>query len=278
MLAPRTGRALAAATIALLVALAAAIITPHGSAGGAAPRTVVHATEVACGANISTSTTLANDLSNCAGGGIDITGSNVVLNLNGHRIGGGGPDGVLVDPGRSGVTIENGTISGFTDGITVHGNSAKVLNMRVTGAGLTGVMLFTSNATVSGSTIFENGGAGVRVNGTGAQILNDAVRDNGASGVEVDEANATLTSNRVLSNADFGIDVEAAGAKMTSNTANGNGSDGIRVNAEIATLSKNVAFFNTKLGVNAEGGVTDSGGNRADGNGSTHQCKDVVCS
>jgi parallel beta-helix repeat protein len=276
MLATRTRRGLALATVALAAALTAAALPTHGSAGRRAEKASVRATAVACGATITTSTTLANDLTNCVAG-LDVAASNVVLNLNGHRIGGGGPDGVLVDPGRNGVTVENGTINGFVHGIAVRGDGAKILNMRITSA-VDGVMLFGSGDVVSGSTIFENSGLGIGALGPKAVLLNDAVRDNGDKGIDVQAANATLSGDRVLSNASDGIDVEEAGATLTSNTANGNSADGIHLEAEIATLSKNAAFFNTKLGIEGQGGVSDLGGNRADENGSAHQCRDVVCS
>jgi hypothetical protein len=276
MLATRTRRGLAVVSLALAATLVAAVLAPHGSAGPAARRAPVRATAVACGAKITASTTLANDLS-CSNDALEIAAGGVVLNLNGHTIDGAGFTGVQVDDGRSGVTIENGTLRGFNQGVEIKGDNGKAVNLRIT-AGALGVVLVGTGDVVSGSTIFGNEDQGIVANGAKAQIVNNSVRDNGLSGIQANAANAAITGNRALSNAQFGIDVEARGAAVASNTANGNGNDGIRVNADIGTLGKNVAFFNTKLGINAEGGVTDSGGNRSDENGSAHQCRDVVCS
>jgi parallel beta-helix repeat protein len=275
MLATRIRRGLAVVSLALAAALVAAVLAPHGSAGSSVRKAKVRATAVACGATITANTTLANDLS-CTGNGIEMLGG-IVLNLNGHTIDGAGFKGVIVHGPRTSATVENGTIRGFNEGIDAEGDSAKLLNLRIS-AGSIGVLLNGTGDVVSGSTIFDNESQGILANGTKAQILNDAVRDNGLSGVQIEGANATLTGNRAVSNAQDGILIRAAGAKLTSNTANGNSNDGIRFTVEIATVTKNIAFFNTKLGIEAQGGVTDSGGNRADENGSAHQCTDVVCS
>ena len=177
------------------------------------------------------------------------------------------------------MAIENGTISGFTHGVTVHGDGARLLNLRITSAGLDGVVLSAANDTVSASTeIFESGGTGIGVLGTGAQLLNDAVRDNGASGIEVDAAGATLTGDRVLSNGDFGSDIEAAGAKLTSNASQRKRPRRHSRQRRGCDAEQELGLLRTKLGMNAEGGVTDAGGNRGDGNGAAHQRKDVVCS
>ena len=272
MLATRTRLGLAVASLAIVAALVAAVLAPHGSS---APKAQLRAVAVACGATLTANTTLANDLS-CTGNGLELVGG-VVLNLNGHTIDGAGYKGVILHAPRLNTAVENGTIRGFNEGVDAEGDSAKLVNLRIS-AGSIGVLLNGTGDVVSGSTIFDNESQGILVQGSKAQILNDAVRDNGLSGIQVEAANATITGNRALSNTQDGILVEAPGAKLTSNTANGNGNDGIRFTVEIATVTKNLAYFNTKLGVEAEGGVTDAGGNRGDENGSAHQCRDVVCS
>ena len=66
---------------------------------------------------------LASDLT-CPGPAITITADNVVLNLNGHTLtsdGGGGAgvraEGTEANPTLEGLRVENGTVTGFIDGI-----------------------------------------------------------------------------------------------------------------------------------------------------------------
>ena len=71
MLATRTGRGLAVASLALAASRGG--MCSRRTAAPAAPpaRAAVRATTVACGATITTSTTLANDLS-CTGNGLEV--------------------------------------------------------------------------------------------------------------------------------------------------------------------------------------------------------------
>ena len=93
------------------------------------------ATNVSCGAVITTDTTLHRNLANCPNNGIVIGADNITLNLNGHTIDGDGaliaecPDGEACDvgvdngAGHSGVTIADGAITDFEFGIGVLGAS-----------------------------------------------------------------------------------------------------------------------------------------------------------
>jgi Periplasmic copper-binding protein (NosD) len=82
------------------------------------------ATHVSCGDTITQDTTLDSDLVNCPGDGLVIGADNVELDLNGHTIDGPGADpfignfdGVGNREGHDGVTIRNGTIREFDNGV-----------------------------------------------------------------------------------------------------------------------------------------------------------------
>src|SRR2546427_5645721 len=82
------------------------------------------ASHVSCGATITTDTKLDSDLTNCSGDGIVIGADNISLNLDGHTIEGtGGGTGIDDSAGRDGVTIENGSVEGFEQGIVLVGAS-----------------------------------------------------------------------------------------------------------------------------------------------------------
>ena len=91
---------------------------------------VATANHVSCGAVITQDTTLDSDLLNCPGDGVVIGAPNVRLDLGGHLIDGPdppvsccdeGPDGVNNRAGHDGVTIVNGRIQEFNDGVSIGG-------------------------------------------------------------------------------------------------------------------------------------------------------------
>ena len=76
---------------------------------------------ITCGATITVDTRLRSDLRNCPGIGIVIGADDVRLNLNGHVVDGDGIgdfEGIQVQ-GHRGVTIENGSVRDFVEGVAV---------------------------------------------------------------------------------------------------------------------------------------------------------------
>jgi hypothetical protein len=93
------------------------------------------ANHVNCGDTITQSTTLDSDLLNCPGNGVVIGADGITLDLNGHVIDGvafQSQTGVDNGGGYDGVTIENGAIQEFFNGIAFQ----HVANSRVTGVGM----------------------------------------------------------------------------------------------------------------------------------------------
>ena len=85
---------------------------------------------------------LANDLLDCPGGGVEIVGSDIILNLKGHQISCAENDldiaGVIVysltEAMVSNVTVKNGHVSNCKDGIVlVQVEDSKIMNMTSTG-------------------------------------------------------------------------------------------------------------------------------------------------
>lgn len=80
---------------------------------------------LSCGALITQSTRLANDVGPCDGNGLTIAADNVKLNLAGHKVysaSGAGKDvvGILFD-NVSGSSVANGEVTGFDAGVAVNG-------------------------------------------------------------------------------------------------------------------------------------------------------------
>jgi hypothetical protein len=72
-----------------------------------------------CGDTVTTNTTLHADLTDCPGNGLVIGADRVTLNLNGHAITGNleGAVGIDNSAGHDGVTIMNGAVRNFTNGV-----------------------------------------------------------------------------------------------------------------------------------------------------------------
>ena len=226
-----------------------------------------------CGQSVHGSVSVANDLANCPGDGIDVDGDGTTIDLNGHEIGGqltpvAGTVGVNVG-GHSSVVVKNGAVSRFDFGLRWDGNSS----------GAAQALRVFANTTDG---IFSNGNV---------TIANDASNGNGRFGIRVEPAGSGVVSgNRALSNGSDGFFINTkAPVTVTGNTANGNAGNGFwlwpSANPNAGDLtptpiqaSSNRAYWNSALGIDAGPGVTDSGKNAAGGNGTKHQCENVICS
>jgi len=100
----------------------------------------------------------------CAGTAITTTASKVDLHLDGHTLSGsGGGDGIYVQ-GQANVSIDNGTVQGFFEGVdfwgTVDCKITKVAARQSSDAGIDGEG-GTLGLTVTGCTATQNGVYGI---------------------------------------------------------------------------------------------------------------------
>lgn len=113
---------------ALALAVATAAATLAAASVASAPPAL--ATDVACGATITSSTTLHADVGPCPGDGIVVAADGVVVDLGGFRVfaaNGTGDNAGIRLAGVSGVTVTNGTVSGFDAGVVVAGGSGNTV-------------------------------------------------------------------------------------------------------------------------------------------------------
>jgi len=195
------------------------------------------ATVVTCGQSITTSTTLLNSLSNCPGDGLVVTGSNITLNLGGQTISaanGPGDNAGIRLVNVSGVTITDGTVRGFDDGVAIFGgsrNTVKGLVVRdnindFTGATCDlgeGIGIFdSSNNTIEGNQAIHNGlygGISLVGNSDSNLVQGNQVLDNNVTAP--DGTQCFIDNHRQ----DEGIRVEGPGAdynRIQGNTIRGN--------------------------------------------------------
>jgi Right handed beta helix region len=275
----RLGRiAIAALSAALLVAVSVLALRHSPSAN----KVVVlpqSTTTVTCGQTITVSITLGVNLICGSGNGLNVGANGITINLNGHTLT-GNTSGVGVRNGLfSGVTIENGSVTGWADGILVDRPTNKITGVRAS-QNQTGMVVTGSGSTVSGNVIFSNTGPGITVDANNVKVTANVVRQNGADGIDLFAGTGSfIQTNQVENNTGRGILDEGSKTTVTGNISNANGGDGIRSSADdTAAVGTNTANFNGAFGIEASPGGKDIGGNLAKGNTQATQCEDVVCS
>ena len=154
---------------------------------------------VSCGDTITTDTTLTSDLTDCVGNGLVIGADNITLDCSGHLIGGddSGTDSGVYLSGRSGVTVQNCTVTGFHDGIYLY---------------------YSSNNTLTGNTSASNTETGIHLGvfANNNDIENNTVRNNNILGISMvsNSDNNTLNSNVACSSR---IDIANTGSNSGDN-------------------------------------------------------------
>jgi hypothetical protein len=206
---------------------------------GAAP---ARAAGPSCGSVVTHSTTLRADLTNCPGDGLVIGADGVTLDLAGHTVGGAGsPDSAGVRlAGHRDVTIENGTLQEFNNGLLLDAATSSV---------------------VRGVTVRDSVGRGVQI-------------QNGSDGNRLIAVDSSRTGRSgfglVDSNGNALLDVSATGNPFSGIFATG--SDGNVVQGGVFSANSNGIDFEdgsddnrvsaTLVADNAESGLVMFGGDR----------------
>jgi hypothetical protein len=210
------------------------------------------AADVGCGTTVTADVTLGADLT-CSGPGLIVDADHVTVNLNRHRITGARTSDGVTSAGHHGVTIRNGTITGFGTGVrftaqsdtrivkvTVSHNQTGVFSMLGTGIVVTG-----SQVAGNGLGIGAGGGAGMAVekttvtaNGAGLVFAGSSngntVRQNlisaNETGVTFSESDhSVVDGNRIVDNG-TGVSVYLGGGhSFTANTITGSAGAGVLV-------------------------------------------------
>lgn len=227
---------------------------------------------IACGDMITASVKLTADLS-CTGDALLVAGDKVKVDLQGHTIAGDGDAadvGVKILSLAEGVTVTNGTITDFGNGVRIDqngGHTVSKLTVRSTTADAI-LLAFTAASKVSGNTIVDTDGNGIRLDhaGPGSAISGNSVVDAVGAGISVDGDDAGITKNAV-SYASTAISVEGVGAVVSGNQV-AQGGFGISVFGDHATVKDNAVDSTSAYGIAASGpGDVLVSGNRIGGAG-----------
>jgi parallel beta-helix repeat protein len=180
-----------------------------------------------------------------------VAASNVSINLAGFAISGNGSGAGITDGGtaRSGLTVRNGVVTGFTNGIDLHASTAVIIE---------GVIA-TSNSNVG---IFAGAASLVRNN-----VATSNGTAGGSGGIRVQGLGGTVSGN--IASGNYNGIMFAGYGTVTGNTASENSNDGIDITFG-STLSNNTASNNTHVGLSVDC-PTNMVGNTAIDNGTNFQ-------
>jgi hypothetical protein len=266
------------------------------------------ASPVACGASITEDVVLERSLTGCDAG-LVVAADGITIDLAGHAIAGTGTAGSvgIQAQGRTGVTVEGGTIRGFDQGVELADTTdTSVERIVVTGATDTGISLLRAQGAAITRSVVTGSGTGIRAlfgdaliegnvaarNDLGivAAFGEGAIRRNVASGNEREgvsvvrfSATGGVERNVATHNGGTGIRSEDSHGHYTANVVSHNGGDGMRVfdllpdHGRFFTVDRNVALANAGVGLAVPPGTIDGGRNRAHANGGPEQCINLVC-
>jgi parallel beta-helix repeat protein len=238
--------------LSLVVLLAAAIVIP--TAGATTPWSP------ACGDVVTTDVTLTKSLKGCASG-LVVGADNVTIDLNGFAIKGlanGTGTGIDVT-GRTGVTVKNGNISDFADGVRLFNTSSSTVESLVIRRTLTGIRLARTDNGTDSNEILDNkvrdsGDGIVAFGAASSRIAGNVLADLTGTGVlcrDTFSSAAEIDGNRSVRN-DVGIRLQFCSASLAENVASDNASAGIfRTRSNGPTL-RNIANWNGGIGINVD--------------------------
>jgi hypothetical protein len=205
----------------LLAAAAAALLSP-APAAGAAP---------ACGDVVVADVVLEADLTGCETG-LVVGADGVTIDLNGHSIEG---QSVLLGSGieaiaRSGITVKNGRISGFSTGVRLFDTSASSVEDLVVGDTDTAIAVGSGGAGLGHSNrIVRNrvsaSRTGILMAGPDTRVLENQLSDLESIGISC-RWGGHVQGNRVAA-AEIGIALLFCGADVVRNETTENRSVGI---------------------------------------------------
>lgn len=196
--------------------------------------------------------------------------ANVSIDLGGFAIGGpvvctgvplaclpasGTGHGIVrLGPGNSGISVENGSITGMGQSGILLGDRAQVSDLRVHSNRSSGIVT-GSGSLVSANTSSQNGQIGIGT-GSASTVSGNSVYLNGSNGISAGNG-STLSNNSAVGNAAEGMSA-GSGSTVSGNVASGNNGDGISLLTG-STISGNSSLSNNGAGIAAGAGSTIQG-------------------
>jgi len=206
---------------------------------------------LACGATVSANTVLDADVGPCSNNGLVVTADNVTLDLNGHRVFGraGSGDGVgILLVGRTGVTVQNGSVRDFDGGVVIDQGRANTVRH---------VDAFDNITTGVGANFRAGHGNGIGIVSSKDNLIfgNNTVNNGPRAGIGLYSARDPFDAlgTRLISSGNR-VDSNSVVGNISSTTANLVDTDNIGIRIEPLT-SRNF-FLNNRVVGNGLDGIT----------------------
>ncbi|MCA1683711.1 MAG: right-handed parallel beta-helix repeat-containing protein, partial [Actinobacteria bacterium] len=220
---------------------------------------------LACGKVITQSTTLTEDIGPCYHDGVIVRADNITLDLNNKRVysflrpSDGNAAGIRL-PGRKGVTVKNGTVSGFDAGVVVGGGGSNTL---------TGL---TVKDNIGPDTVTTTLGDGIFIEASASnKVVGNTISHNGifdGIGIYEPQSNSNIVENNVIENTVGPSDRGPAGQGIIINGATEGATP---THVESVRVANNVVRDNASAGIANVNHVRGSiVGNTVTGNGATN--------
>lgn len=181
---------------------------------------------VVCGQLITTDLVLQNDVLDCPGNGLVVDADDVTIDLNGHVVDSSGVIGEedrfagILNVGHDGLTVRNGTIREFVEGVlTIGGDGLQVDHLSTTLLLHTAVYVDSgSGAVIQDNRSVDDCAGAVLEGSTDARVQRNTVLDHGCAGIAIYSSTQILVRDNVmrstrpreaLSGESAGIDVTA---------------------------------------------------------------------
>jgi parallel beta-helix repeat protein len=217
----------------------------------------------------------------CANDALSIAVSDVVLDLNIHRVSGGATiwddaSVALTTPGADSSTVKGGVLADSGNGVRIIGSNENrfedVLLTRSAGAGA--ALYLTKRNVFAGGESLNNSGDGIAIrNGDLNRFTSMDIGGNTTNGVGLAKPSAdpavlsdrssknTFISNRVLGNDSVGIGLSNSNANtFTTNSVVANGNFGVSIAGNVVGSPANVLTDNDIVGNEGTGVLIDGNG------------------
>ncbi len=226
------------------------------------------AESVSCGQILTRSTRLLNDLVDCGGHGLIVGAPGITIDLDGHVVDGLGLDAGILNNGHDDVTITNGLVTQFLNGVQLNPGTARnsVHRLRVEGNDEAGVALSDADQGTDGNTIRDNS---IVANEIGIALYTGTrhavIRDNtlaanlGEGAIVLEFASENLIEgNQIGQSGASGVSLLGGGSNtVTDNVLKDNGGIGIMAGDDLLASNDNLIQRNTIRG--GQGGVLVAG-------------------
>ncbi len=193
---------------------------------------------------------------------ITIAANDVILNLNGYSLSGGSSISFDTSSAWSNITIQNGFISGATNGITLSTQTfqnVQFLNLALTQC-TTGINISSGSDLVFQNVVILGGGTGLSITNGGTQVSNVRILNSNfnqnTTGATLDAYDLFIKDCAFNENNSVGLILSnALQVQIESSSCNNNNSTGAQITSSSSDIKIKDTTFNNQSGFNQQNGL-----------------------